>query len=151
MPWVSRAPQSCGLKGKEAGPPHGSVVNNARVLLCRARAHLPDEPSPEPGIDREALRVEGEVQRPAILSQVKPVYTEKARKSGTTGTVTVEAIIDEEGCVRNVRALQDLSDGLTESAMASVRRWVFSPAKLNGKPVKVYYVLTVNFAVFKSP
>ena len=75
------------------------------------------------------------------------MYTEKARKSGTTGTVIVEAIIDEEGCVRNVKALQELSDGLTESAMASVRRWVFSPATLNGQPVKVYYVLTVNFSV----
>ncbi len=130
---------------KEAGPPHGTAVEAAHVLLCRARTHLPDELSPEPGVDPEALRVGNEVQRPEIISQVKPVYTEKARSSGTRGTVIVEAIIDEEGCVRNVRALQELPNGLTESAMASVRNWVFSPATLNGQPVKVYYVLTVNF------
>jgi hypothetical protein len=49
--------------------------------------------------------------------------------------------------VRNVRALQEVPNGLTESAVESVRRWVFSPATLDGRPVKVYYVLTVNFSV----
>ena len=63
----------------------------------------------------------------------------------------MEAVIDEQGCVRNIRVLQEVPDGLTEAAVASVSQWVFSPATLNGKPVKVYYVLTINFAVFTSP
>jgi hypothetical protein len=29
----------------------------------------------------------------------------------------------------------------------SVKTWTFSPATLDGKPVKVYYVLTVKFQV----
>ncbi len=78
---------------------------------------------------------------------MKPEYSEKARKAGTRGTVIVEAIIDEEGCVRNVRPLQELPNGLTETAKAAVRQWVFFPATLEGKPVKVYYVLTINFQV----
>lgn len=80
-----------------------------------------------------------------------PVYTEKACRSGTRGTVILEAIIDKEGCVRNLRVLQEVPNGLTEAAMAAVSRWVFSPATLNGQPVKVYYVLTVNFDVRTSP
>jgi Gram-negative bacterial TonB protein C-terminal len=27
------------------------------------------------------------------------------------------------------------------------RQWRFEPAKLEGKPVKVYYVLTINFTL----
>jgi outer membrane biosynthesis protein TonB len=46
-----------------------------------------------------------------------------------------------------VRSLEGLPHGLTESAMAAVRQWVFSPATLAGEPVKVYYVLTVNFTI----
>ncbi|HKI03098.1 MAG TPA: TonB family protein [Thermoanaerobaculia bacterium] len=131
---------------KEAGP-DGTARDEARVLLCRARVFLPDDKSPEPSQQEEPKRVEGDVQRPRLLSQVNPAYTEKAREAGTTGRVVLEAIIDDEGCVRNVRAIEELPNGLTESAMDSVRRWVFSPATLDGRPVKVYYVLTVNFSV----
>ncbi len=61
--------------------------------------------------------------------------------------MVVEAIIDKEGCVTHVRALQGLPHGLTESAENAVRHWVFKPATIAGAPVKVYYVLTVNFSV----
>lgn len=154
---------------KEAGP-EGTALKEARVLLCGARAHQPEE-APAPAEEQTAepspsesgdslpeilaaspiMRVEGEVQRPEIIRQAKPEYPEKARRARTTGTVVVEAIIDEEGCVRDIRSLKDLPDGLTEAAMAAVRQWVFSPATLEGKPVKVYYVLTINFQVSHSP
>ncbi len=152
---------------KEAGP-EGTALKEARVLLCMARAYQPED-APSPGEEQAAapspsegenplpeilavapMRVEGEVHRPEIIRQVKPEYSEKARRAGTRGTVIVEAIIDDEGCVRNIRALQELPDGLTESAMAAVRQWVFSPATLEGKPVKVYYVLTINFQVMHN-
>jgi TonB family protein len=131
---------------KDAGP-EGTSLKEARVLLCRARTYLPAEPPPEPREDLEPKRVGGEVTRPEIVSSVKPVYTEEARKARTNGTVIVEAIIDEEGCVRNVRALQELPNGMTEAAMEAIRQWVFFPATLGGKPVKVYYVLNINFRV----
>lgn len=131
----------------KAGP-DGTALREARVLLCRARTHLPDEPPPAAsGGIPEPKRVEGAVQRPWILYQAKPVYTAEARRARANGTVVLEAIIDEEGCVRNVRALKEQPHGLTESAIEAVRNWVFSPATLDGRPVKVYYVLTVNFQV----
>lgn len=136
--WVEAA-QAAKSYLAEAGP-DGTALKEARSLLCRLRSRLPDEP----GGNSEPLRVGGDVLRPEILSQVMPVYPEKARKAGTRGTVILETIIDEEGCVRNIRVLQGVPDGLTESAVASVRGWVFSPATLKGQPVKVYYVLTVQ-------
>jgi outer membrane biosynthesis protein TonB len=35
--------------------------------------------------------------------------------------------------------------GLEESATSAVKTWTFKPATLNGRPVSVYYNLTVNF------
>lgn len=139
---------------KDAGPT-GMAFDPAHIVLCQARMNLPEGPTPpyrpssETGASIE--RVGGEVTRPEILFQTRPVYPEKARKVRKSGSVIVEAIIDQEGCVTNVRPLKELPDGLTESAENAVKSWVFKPATLAGAPVKVYYVLTVNFQVQASP
>lgn len=129
---------------QEAGP-EGTSLKEARVLLCRARNLQPNPP--DPAVDPEPLRVGGEVKRPEILFQTKPEYTQEARSALVGGTVIMETIVDDAGCVRSLRVIKGLSHGLTESAVNAVRQWVFSPATLEGKPVKVYYVLTVNFSV----
>ncbi len=35
--------------------------------------------------------------------------------------------------------------GLSEEAVKAIKSWKFKAATLNGKPVDVYYNLTVNF------
>lgn len=35
--------------------------------------------------------------------------------------------------------------GLAEAAVDAVQQWKYQPATLNGKPVAVYFNLTVNF------
>lgn len=96
-------------------------------------------------------RVEGKVTRPEKIAGVAPVYTELARRARVTGTVILEAIIDEQGDVVNVRVLKGQPMGLDKAAVEAVKTWKFKPATLEGKPVKVYYVLTVNFQVDNSP
>jgi protein TonB len=61
--------------------------------------------------------------------------------------VIVEAIIDEKGNVTNARVLKGQPMGLDKAAIDAVTRWKFKPATLQGRPVKVYYSLTVNFQV----
>lgn len=85
--------------------------------------------------------------RPEIVHQVQPRYTELGRKSGTQGAVIVEAIIDVEGRVTNVRVLRGLPMGLDQAAVDAIQQWRFKPAMLQGQPVKVYYTLTVNFTI----
>jgi TonB family protein len=96
-------------------------------------------------------RVGGAVSRPEIVSQTRPVYTELARRNRVTGTVIVEAVIDEQGTVTDVRVLKGLPMGLDRSAVEAIKTWKFKPATLEGRPVPVYYVLTVNFQVDDSP
>ncbi|MFY9820508.1 MAG: energy transducer TonB [Thermoanaerobaculia bacterium] len=88
------------------------------------------------------------VTRPELIHQVQPEMTDEARKHpGFSGQVIVEAIIDRQGRVQDALVLKGQPFGLAESAIASVKQWRFKPATLNGRPVKVYYVLTVNFKV----
>jgi TonB family protein len=95
-------------------------------------------------------RVGDDVSRPEKIAGVAPVYTELARRARVSGTVVVEAIIDQQGDVVNVRVLKGQPMGLDKATVDAVKTWKFKPATLAGKPVKVYYVLTVNFQVDNS-
>jgi len=89
----------------------------------------------------------GAVVRPVLVERVEPQYTETARRVRLEGTVIVQAVIDEEGRVVDVKILKPLPMGLDRAAVDAVSRWRFKPATLYGRPVKVYYSLTVNFRV----
>jgi TonB family protein len=114
------------------------------ALLGHAMPAISQEATPTDG---PPYRVGEGVTRPELLTSVRPVYTELARRARVTGTVIAEAIIDEHGDVTNVRVLKGLPMGLDQAATDAVKMWKFKPATLKGQPVKVYYVLTVNFQV----
>jgi protein TonB len=61
--------------------------------------------------------------------------------------VLLEAVIDVDGSVVNVRVLKGLPQGLTESAAETAKIWKFEPATRNGQPVAVYLNLTVRFSL----
>jgi TonB family protein len=89
--------------------------------------------------------VGGDVTAPQSIVRVEPVYTEIARKARIEGIVIIEAIIDRQGNVTDVRVLKPLPMGLDQAALDAVRKWKFKPGTLNGQPVPVIYNLTVNF------
>lgn len=95
--------------------------------------------------DNTPIVVGGDVKAPEKIFQTNPQYTEIARKARIQGVVIVQAIIDKEGNVTNVKVLKGLPMGLEEAAVDAIKQWKFKPATLNGRPVTVYYNLTVNF------
>lgn len=86
----------------------------------------------------------GDVRAPRILAQVKPAYPSSAVAVGVAGIVIVQAVINESGRVEGATVLRGHAL-LDEAALAAVAQWRFEPGRLNGKPVKVYFTLTVNF------
>jgi TonB family protein len=133
--------------------PESPLANPARVTLCLVRQSVAPIVAAFPPMgsaagaapDLQIHRVEGEVSAPRKLYAPPPFYTEEARRNKTQGTVIVESILDEDGCVANAHFLKHLDPGLDRAALGAVRHWVFRPAQRSGKPVKVFYTLTINF------
>ncbi|MFL6259552.1 MAG: energy transducer TonB [Thermoanaerobaculia bacterium] len=96
-------------------------------------------------------RVGDKVTRPEKISGEAPAYTQLGRIRQVTGTVILEVIIDEQGNVENAKVLKGLPMGLDGKAWEAVKTWKFKPATLEGKPVKVSWVLTVDFQMQKDP
>lgn len=106
-----------------------------RIALCKEKQNAPLAPS-EP----QSLTIEGRVTRPKILFQVKPVHPRPPRN----GTVILQSIIDEDGCVRDPKVIRGVGLYEDSAALKAIRQWVFLPATLDGKPVRVDYVLTIK-------
>lgn len=102
---------------------------------------------PAAPVDELPLHLTAEMTRPVPLHPILPRYTEAARRVGMQGTVTVEAIIDEQGNATNVHVLRGLPMGLDQAAMEAIQQTRFKPAMMGGRPVKVYYNLTVTFTI----
>lgn len=115
-------------------------VSFAAVLFLLASAVLAQEPKAS-----EPYRVGGEVTRPEKISGDEPVYTEMARKARIMGVVILEAVIDEQGDVTDAKVLKGLPMGLDRQAVEAVKTWKFKPATQAGRPVPVYYIVTMNF------
>jgi periplasmic protein TonB len=99
--------------------------------------------------DDVVLPIGGAISRPQIIpgTKVEPRYTEQARQARLQGVVVLRAVIDERGNVIDIELRTRLRFGLDEEAVKAVSQWKFTPALLHGRPVKVFFDLTVNFEV----
>lgn len=108
---------------------------------------IPDQP---PGTGRggvDAVPVSGNITPPVKIYYPQPQYTEDARRARIQGVVILEATINREGEVVDVRVLKGLPMGLDKSAVETALQWRFKPALENGEPVAVFFNLLVNFSL----
>lgn len=103
-----------------------------------------EEPPPAP---RPILKpISGGVLNGTAISLPQPVYPEPAKRTRTSGMVTVEVILDETGKVLSAQATAGPTL-LREAAVQAAMKARFSPTKLSGQPVKVSGVINYKFAL----
>ncbi len=85
------------------------------------------------------------IAAPELIHEVKPDYTEEARRRGLAGDVVLEIVVRSDGRVGSVRVVQGLGAGLDQRAADAVRQWRFSPARRMGTPVDVVVEVAVEF------
>jgi TonB family protein len=85
------------------------------------------------------------ITAPDLVHEVKPEYTEEARRAGVEGDVVLEIVVRHDGTVGQVKVVQGLRGGLDRRAIDAVRQWRFSPARRFGAPVDVVVEVAVEF------
>jgi TonB family protein len=88
----------------------------------------------------------GNLLPPLKIVDVRPAYPEPLRPAGVTGIVTMQAVIDTTGHVREVRDVRAPHPGLESAAVEAVRGWEFTPTLLNCQAIEVEMRVTVNFS-----
>lgn len=112
-----------------------------------ARQQRPSE-LPNPGEpDRDGVYEVG-ANFPAPRRQGMAVYPDQAQAAGIQGGVQAEIVIDPEGIVTDARIVKSIPL-LDEAALRAVRDWRFEPTMVDGQPVPVRMVVTVNFTLSK--
>jgi len=77
---------------------------------------------------------------PKVVHRVAPEYPEEAADKGVTGWVQLKLLIDRQGRVERV-LLSNSQPKKTFDRVArrAIKRWVFSPARYQGKSVAVWF------------
>ncbi len=92
------------------------------------------------------VRVGGNVQAPARIQYVQPVYPEIAKAAGVSGIVIVEAVVGTDGSVTEAKVIRSIAL-LDQAALDAVGQWKYTPTSLNGVLVPVVMTVTVNFSL----
>lgn len=90
------------------------------------------------------IRVGGNIQNARVLHKPPPIYPQEAAEQYVSGKVQLEAIIDIDGRVRNVKLISG-HPLLAPAAMDAVSQWRYRPTRLNGNVVEVVTTIEVNF------
>ena len=83
----------------------------------------------------------GQIQAPALARRVDPIYPDVAVAARIRGVVILEANVDRDGRVIDVRVLRTANRLLDHAAITAVGQWQYKPLILNGTPEP--FVLTV--------
>ncbi|HEX9945877.1 MAG TPA: energy transducer TonB [Thermoanaerobaculia bacterium] len=118
-----------------------------RFKTRQLRSADPDRTSPQAVEAAKQDAIKKDIQPPRIIRQARPKFPEGLRQMGVSGNLAVETIIDRDGVPRQplVLSTQGVGPAMKYAALEALRQWRFEPARLEGEPVKVYYVLTINF------
>lgn len=136
-----------GTKGTAAEV--GPAAASPGVETSAARAAPTAAPAPAPAKDAAAessapLPADTETS-PKILRIVKPIYPPVALQARIGGIVLLRVLVSESGSPEEIEVARGVGAGLTEAAVAAVRKWTFEPARKNGQPVRAWTTIPIPF------
>jgi TonB family protein len=148
-------------KQVKAPPDRTAVVFYFRCLVTASHPYsfaLDDAPAEQPGntqaVSPNAARIYPlgtGVTPPRLLYAPAPQFP--AALSGTLPTgwqalVVVGLVVDEQGAPQQIHVVRSFGRGFDEKAVEAVKRYRFSPATVEDKPVPVEVNVEVNFKVY---
>jgi protein TonB len=90
------------------------------------------------------VRISQGVSQGLLIKKVQPRYPQNALSMRIQGSVQLEATIDKEGNIANLKVVSG-DASLARAATEAVRQWRYKPYYLSGEPVDIQTQITVNF------
>jgi len=75
---------------------------------------------------------------------VPPQYPALARQTRVQGDVKIDAILDEQGNVIDMKVVSG-HPLLYQAAVDALRKWKYEPTYLNDRPIAVELIVTITF------
>lgn len=120
-------------------------INTKLATGAPVAAPVGGPPAPVAAFGRDYTM--GEVdQAPVPLSQIKPVYPQRAKRMRLNGSVEVRFLVDEKGAVGNIEILSARPEGIfDDSVRKALAGWKFTPGQKAGTAVRTWFVTTIEF------
>ena len=127
----------------EESTPLPSPLAVASADDSNLRGLMPSSSS-APKLALATVRISQGVSQGLLIKRVQPKYPPAALAIHAAGAVQIEATINKEGSVTNLKVLSG-DAVLSRAAMEAVRQWRYKPYYLDGAPVEIQTQITVNF------
>ncbi len=122
----------------------GGVAGGTGDVLGASIAAVAPPPPSAPAKPKGPIRISSGMKEPRLLAAPPVEYSPIARQARVQGTVLLEAIIDEQGNVTQVRAISGPAL-LFQSAIKAVTGRKYEPTYLDGQAVAIRLDVTINF------
>jgi TonB family protein len=128
---------------EESAPQLPSPIADASANDSNLSGLMSVSPSlPKPSL--ATIKISQGVSQGLLIKKVQPKYPQAALAVHAQGAVQIEATINKEGSVTNLRVLSG-DAVLARAALEAVRQWRYKPYYLDGSPVEIETQITVNF------
>lgn len=118
----------------DANLPAIGFINNSTLSVPPP----PETPAPR--------RVGGDIRQPERVTYKAPQYPAAAQAARIEGTVVLEAVINAQGLVQDVRVTRSVPL-LDRAALEAVQQWRYTPTRLNGVAIPIIMLVTVTFTL----
>jgi protein TonB len=131
-------------KAEESAPPLPSPLAVASANDRNLSGLMASASSSVPKPSLATVRISQGVSQGLLIKRVQPKYPPAALAVRAQGAVQIEATINKEGNVTNLKVLSG-DAVLARAALEAVRQWRYKPYYLDGDPVEIQTQITVNF------
>lgn len=93
------------------------------------------------------VRIQEKGELPVLIHKAEAEYPEEARRARIEGVVILEAVINKDGTVGEVEIIKSAHKSLDEASIKAVKQYKFIPGKINGKPVRCFFTVSITFTL----
>jgi periplasmic protein TonB len=126
-----------GIPGGQLGGVIGGIVSQTSSLAAVPKLALAQP---------KRVRISQGVTKGLLIQKIEPKYPSLALQAHIWGQVVLRAIIGKDGDIKEL-VLVSGHPLLAPAAIEAVRQWHYRAYLLNGEPVEVETIVTVNFQI----